>query len=379
MESTYSNERRRVISGATVIKGNKKTGDNTPSNLCIESIWWERKRESFRLSDDAEVWISYREATSGSKPSNIVNDSVCDKYLQSDQEGYSFRFDIERRFINRVVGSGTDSSALTPVLPNNINNATGRQLDPANTDQQAGKVGVVHAGGAEGGGGDTYDKIRGFYRHEGDEDLSVFYYSDGLFYASPYTYNTHLGSLSLAFAYAGGYLNKSEDPDANGNRYYNKHAAARQFFADIGCSDQSIYVNDYLIEKPTPESIGVSIGSKELATADGKTGDILIAAAVRGFGYEAEWVSNVTLDSSAQMADKGKEAKGFSDAADKVTSEIEYYLKKYSLEDELQAGKVKFWITGYSRAGATANLTSKRLVDKIAKECKGEKKSEVFG
>ncbi len=86
---------------------------------------------------------------------------------------------------------------------------------------------------------------------------------------------------SWALAYVGGYLN--EDKEAvNGNKYYNKHAAARQFFADIGCPDQNIYVNDYNLVKPGTDSIGVAIASKELEKIgeDGKkakTGDPLAA------------------------------------------------------------------------------------------------------
>ena len=372
--SASRNDRRRVISGKTVIKDN--TGSDYLNNLCIESDAWHHNRECFNLSEDSEVWVGFREAQFGTSASNVVNDEVCDKYLHSDQPSWYFHFSVNERYIYRDGDSST--ATLLAITPNNANDAANR-TNPDDDSTIAGKIGTVYAGGASGGNGDTYDKIRGFYMHEVDKELTAFYYSDGLFYASPYTYNEHLGSLSLAFAFAGGNLVKSEAADANGNVYYNKHAAARQFLADIGCPDQNIYVNDNMLVKPGAESVGVTIGSKELATTNGKTGDILVAAAVRGFGYKAEWVSNVTLDSAAQMANKGKEAKGFSSAADQVTDRIEYYLKKYGLEDEYRAGKVKFWITGYSRAGATANLTSKRIIDKIAKDCTGDKKSEVFG
>ena len=46
------------------------------------------------------------------------------------------------------------------------------------------------------------------------------------------------------------------------------------------------------------------------------------------------------------------EAQGFSEAADQVMSAIEYYITKYSLEDEIKAGKVKFWVSGFSRDGS---------------------------
>ena len=180
-------------------------------------------------------------------------------------------------------------------------------------------------------------------------------------------------------AYAGMYLRASEPMDANFNYYYNKHAAARQFMADIGCPDQNIYVNESNEKRPDTDSIGVTIASKDiyLYVEGGREKKTLIPIAVRGGGYEKEWASNATLDSATQTADRGKEAKGFSTAADQVESEIDLYIKKYGLEDEVSKGNVIFWISGYSRAGATSNLTAKRLVEKYADGTEA-KKNKVF-
>ncbi len=159
----------------------------------------------------------------------------------------------------------------------NANDASGKD-NSAQERTVAGKVGTVGAGGAD---GTEYDKVRGFFMRDNEDQFGVFYYSDGLFYGEPTAYNEHLATLTWALAYVGGYLN--EDKEAvNGNKYYNKHAAARQFFADIGCPDQNIYVNDYNLVKPGTDSIGVAIASKELEKIgeDGKkakTGDPLAA------------------------------------------------------------------------------------------------------
>lgn len=237
-------------------------------------------------------------------------------------------------------------------------------------------VGETDAGGDKMHGGE-FDLIRGILHREktssGVEDKdSVFYYTDGLFYGDPYVYNNHLATASWNLAFAGTYLREGA---AQPSSYKYKHTGARQFLADIGCPDQNIYVNDYNIRKPGTDSIGVIIGSKELTYKGGRrTGDILIPVAVRGGGYEAEWASNVLLGSGTS---RGGEAQGFSEAADEVMRNIEYYIAKYELEDELASGSVKFWVSGFSRAGATANITSKRLVEKYADGSAG-KNNQVF-
>ena len=119
--------------------------------------------------------------------------------------------------------------------------------------------------------------------------------------------------------------------------------------SDIGCKDEDIFVNDFNVVKPTPGSIGVGIASKEL-----KGGDKLVVIGVRGMGYESEWVSNMTLGTSG-------EAKGWSAAAGHIISELRDYLERKGIDGKSE--KTKFWISGYSRAGATANLIAKRIVD----------------
>lgn len=100
----------------------------------------------------------------------------------------------------------------------------------------------------------------------------------------------------------------------------------------------------------------------------------------QGGGYESEWASNCTLGAGTEAEGKDGEAKGFSEAADQVVKEVDYYIKKYELEDEIKAGNVVFWVAGFSRAGATANITSKRLVEKYADGSGSEGKgNRVFG
>ncbi len=355
-----------TVSGTTVIKNNPGSGSN--NNLYMSDNDPEDNRVIFSLIKGADVHIGYFDTKNKSEimisPGKIgdkIKCKDCSHFVTADNSGYYIAFNSAPNARKLLYKKGTKPSAPAPVnvAADNANDASKKNSTGGN---KAGVVGVVGAGGVP---GYDYDLIRGFYTHEetdngSDDRTGLFYYSDGLFYSDPATYNDHLATTTWVMAFAGTYLRKFETADANGNIYYNKHAGARQFMADIGCPDQNIYVNDSMVNKPGTDSIGVTIASKELAkTGDVKTGDILIPITVRGGGYEAEWASNVTLGPSG-------EAEGFARAATNVVAEVDKYIKKYGLEDKVQEGKVKFWVTGFSRAGATANITSKRLIEKYA-------------
>ena len=365
------------IRNKTVIKDNVITDGSGYTNLYVSDNDAKDTHISFKLKEGSEVWVAYcddQEHSVKVTPDGTT-DTNCAKYIHSEQEG--FYFDYSGGAIYRKSGWQPPQQQPTIVLASNANGASSKV---SHSDTEAGKVGVVGDGGKSLYGSELedsavrkFDKVRMFYGFAAQENIAMLYYSDGLFYGDPYAYNDHLGNASWALAFSAGYLDKDEKPYAFSNVSYNKHAAGRQFLADIGCPDDRIYVNDDNMKAPTSNTIGVIIGSKELTYADGtKTGDILIPVAVRGIGYESEWVSNVTLGTSG-------EAYGFSSSASKVMESINYYLSKYNLEEAYKSGHVKFWVTGFSRAGAVANITSKRLVERIESECTGDVKSQVFG
>ena len=105
--------------------------------------------------------------------------------------------------------------------------------------------------------------------------------------------------------------------------------------------------NDGFKFKPTKDSIGAVVAEKKL-TVD-KEDYTLIALAIRGGGYEAEWSSNVTLGKFGQH-------QGFEKASQDVLSFLDSYIKTQQIK-----GKIKLWLTGYSRGGATANLLAGEL------------------
>lgn len=178
-----------------------------------------------------------------------------------------------------------------------------------------------------------------------------FFYSDGFFTEDPYTYNPHLATASLCMAMAGFYSNEGETGE--GADYSHKNDNIIQYLRDIGVDDKYIDRNVCNAVRPGTDTIGVTIGAKQQPQNNNRW---LVIISIRGANYEKEWASNVTLG-------EGGEAQGFAKAADDVFRFIRLYLLDTRLLNEAGKGNVDFWISGYSRAGATTNLTAKRLVD----------------
>ena len=108
---------------------------------------------------------------------------------------------------------------------------------------------------------------------------------------------------------------------------------------------QDIFRNHYNSIRPQTDSMGVTIGNKQLTN-----GRKLIIISIRGFNYEKEWASNLTLGTSG-------EAQGFAEAANIVFEAVNNYINNKNLTQEINSGKVDFWISGHSRGGVTANIT----------------------
>ena len=75
----------------------------------------------------------------------------------------------------------------------------------------------------------------------------------------------------------------------------------------------------------------------------------LIAVGVCGGGYGNEWQSNLTAGSEDLH-------EGFRSASDLVIDRISGYIAMHGIQ-----GRIKIWISGFSRAAAVANLTAGRL------------------
>ena len=209
-----------------------------------------------------------------------------------------------------------------------------------------------------GGKYNLQEGLIGYQSSSTSNKATVYFYSDGYFATAPDVYNPNLATMSFVLSdvasTAGGAAWTQDLPNGS---YSNAFRNAMMLLSDIGIKDKDISVNNGFETEPTKDTIATIVGAKEI-NIDGET-YILIPIAVRGGGYGAEWASNVMLGSNG-------EAYGFSNAATQVVNHIQSFIKSntsFDIPKALSEGRVKFWVVGFSRGGAVANLTAKRLTD----------------
>ena len=177
-----------------------------------------------------------------------------------------------------------------------------------------------------------------------EDHAATFFYDDGYFSQSAYTYQDSLATMSMCLAMSA-FASYQVPNDAEGYRL--KSQNLQQLLADCGFPQAHFAVNEGFLTKPTEDSIGVGASHKSI-TVNGEC-FTLLAVAIRGACYESEWASNFTLG-------KAGDHQGFAEARDQVLA----FLKAYVADQEI-SGPVKLWITGYSRAAITANMTAAAL------------------
>ena len=104
--------------------------------------------------------------------------------------------------------------------------------------------------------------------------------------------------------------------------------------------------------KEKSATIGYAIGHKTILSGDGE-GKTLIAVAVRGGGYGAEWGDNFYIGA-------GSEHDGFTRAADQVVPAVLNYIDQL-VSEGVRKENIKIWMTGFSRAAAVTNISAHRL------------------
>lgn len=179
---------------------------------------------------------------------------------------------------------------------------------------------------------------------KGGEYQDVCYYSDSYFSHSATEFDLSLATMTMALAFtACGAESTNAAPYKTPAYYANQPKNVAQLMKDIGMAEEDIVCNEGFQTKPTMDSIGVIAGSKKVGDAT------LIAIAVRGSSYYAEWGSNFKVGKSGNH-------QGFKKAADDALAFVTKYIK-----DKKIKGKVKFWVTGYSRGAACANILASYL------------------
>ena len=158
-------------------------------------------------------------------------------------------------------------------------------------------------------------------------------YSDDYFSLPSDTYHHDLARLSLGLA-----LSAFRDTDHSDAQDDNLTA----FFSQAGF--EKIDTHTYQ-EEPSSDSVTYGFAQKKIGDAT------VIACAVCGGNYTAEWANNLTIGDEAL-------AKGFTDSAHKVEEGLASYLEKNPIE-----GEGKLWIAGFSRGGAVSNVAAAECTD----------------
>lgn len=179
---------------------------------------------------------------------------------------------------------------------------------------------------------DTYFHAPG----EANQFHHAFPYSDAYFSLPSDQYHHELAQASIGFAVSA--FRKAVDDlcerDENVKTYLDSAG-----FANVRTEQYDM--------TPTIDTIATAIGAKQIGV--GEDSYTLIALGVSGAGYEAEWESNFSIGD-------GDEHEGFAHAAGMVIDRIKAYISDHQI-----TGRMKLWITGYSRAAAVSNLTAAKV------------------
>ena len=166
------------------------------------------------------------------------------------------------------------------------------------------------------------------------------YFNDSYFLLDNREVHEEIALASHAMALAT--FNKNEDYSLRGE--YLRDLWSKEGF-------EKIYLCDSFYKKPEMDSIGYGIASKYINIDNSDF--TLLAIAVRGGNYEAEWASNVKLGLEGN-------AHGFDEASDTVVQGIKDYISSNNIK-----GHIKVWISGYSRAAITSNMTAGKLLNSM--------------
>ena len=163
------------------------------------------------------------------------------------------------------------------------------------------------------------------------------YFNDSYFYLDNHEVHQEIALASHAMALA----------TFNGNKDYSLRS---NYLRDLWQKEkfEHIWMSDSFYKKPETDSIGFGIASKKIEDFT------LIAIAVRGGNYDAEWTSNLTLGPSGN-------AQGFDEASDHVIEGLTTFVTNYEI-----SGRIKIWISGYSRAAITSNMTAGKILYRMS-------------
>ena len=149
----------------------------------------------------------------------------------------------------------------------------------------------------------------------------TYYYSDSYFNASGKEADPSLRTMSAALVFT--ICGTSSTPEQTYS----------PILDNIGFTDIAAYDMDHT----AMDSMGVVLAHKRIGGSD------VVAVALRGDGYGVEMAANL-------IAGPEGDIKAFADAEALVESRVKAYLAEHGITS------AKYWVVGYSRSGAVANL-----------------------
>jgi len=160
-----------------------------------------------------------------------------------------------------------------------------------------------------------------------------FYYEDNYFNKSSTLYNHDLAKMSLALALT------------TYDYYELKRVLEEIEFTNI--EPNNYYIRSNTDQQQTrSDNVGFAIAHKNI---DDYT---VVTVVIRGFDYGAEWAGNFNLGLDHNYHE------GFAEVRDIVINDLVLYLHNNQTNIK---NNIKIWLTGYSRAGAVANLIAGNL------------------
>lgn len=176
------------------------------------------------------------------------------------------------------------------------------------------------------------------------------YYSQGYFAHPSTQYDPHLATASLSMAMSSIVgIGKIDE-----EWYYNQSQHIEYFFNQLEFN--TFKVNEDYRQSATLYTIGLAVAKKEYE-------DYTVVAVVpRSGGYYREWASNMHLGDGSK-SDYMHE--GWYNAANKLINFVTSYVEENQVK-----GRVKLWMAGFSRGGATTNIAAGLLDNRLDK---GEK------
>lgn len=182
----------------------------------------------------------------------------------------------------------------------------------------------------------------------------TFPFSDVMFSRSAYHYNHDLARLSLGMA-ASAFNTRESDADwgkdgadqfdTSGRDANVRTALSALAFERIEAGNYEASLYD------TDDKVAFTLASKHVENANESI--LVIAVIVRSGAYGGEWASNF------HMGQYGSHHVGFMSAAEGVLQALGSY--REGIRQQFPYATLKFWLTGYSRGAAVANLTAVAL------------------